>query len=160
MLRQISQLLLCAQFLEFGLKITAEVNHHVVNYLDVTFNLREESYRPYRKPNNDPLYINRHSNHPPSITKQILASNNNRISSLSSNKSAFDSVTDTYETALHRSNYNVKLEYSPETSTTNSQKRKRRRNIIWFNPPFSKSVRSNIARDFLRLVDKPTLQNI
>ena len=121
MLRQISQLLLCTQFLEFGLKIKAEVNHHVVNFLDVTFNLREESYRQYayRKLNNDPLYINRHSNHPPSITKQILASNNNRISSLSSNKSAFDSVTDTYETALHRDNYNVKLEYSPETSTTN-----------------------------------------
>ena len=28
---------LCAQFLEFGLKITAEVNHQVVNFLDVTF---------------------------------------------------------------------------------------------------------------------------
>ena len=107
MLRQISQLLLCTQFLEFGLKITAEVNHHVVNFLDVTFNLREESYRPYayRKPNNDPLYINRNSNHPPSITKQILASSS--ISSLSSNKSAFDSITDTYETALHRSNVTI-----------------------------------------------------
>ena len=34
---------LCAQFLEFGLKITAEVNHHVVNFLDVTFNLRDST---------------------------------------------------------------------------------------------------------------------
>ena len=49
---------LCAQFLEFGLKITAEVNHQLVTFLDITLNLREESYRRYRKPNNDPLYIN------------------------------------------------------------------------------------------------------
>jgi len=145
---------LCAQFLEFGLKITAEVNHQVVNFLDITFNLREESYRPYRKPNNDPFYINRHSNHPPSITKQLPASINKRISSLSFDKSTFDSVADTYEKALHQSNYNVQLEYSTDTPTTNSQRRKRTRNIIWFNPPFSKNVRSNIARIFLQLIDK------
>ena len=63
-------------------------------------------------------------------------------------------MADTYETALHQSNYNVKLDYTPETPTTNSQKRNHRRKIIWFNPPFSKNVRSNIARDFLRLIDK------
>ena len=129
------------------IKITAEVNHQLMIFLDVTFNLREESYRHwYRKPNNDPLYINRHSNHPLSITKQLPASVNKRISS---DKSAFDSVADTYETALHQSNYNVKF----ETSTTKSQKRNRRSNIIWFNPPFSKNVRSNIAQDFLRRID-------
>ena len=84
---------LCAQFLEFGLKITAEVNHQLVNFFDMTLNLREGSYRPHRKPNNDPLYINRHSNHPPSITKQLPASISKRISSISSDKSAFDSPT-------------------------------------------------------------------
>jgi len=46
----------CAQFQQFGLKITAEVNYHMVNFLDVTPNLREDKYQPYRKPNNDPLY--------------------------------------------------------------------------------------------------------
>ena len=33
-------------------------------------------------------------------------------------------------------------------------RRQRRRNIIWFNPPFSKNVKTNVARRFLKLIDK------
>ena len=58
-------------FEQFDLKITAEVNLNVVNFLDVTFDLNNAKHKPYRKPNDDPLYINRHSNHPPSITRQL-----------------------------------------------------------------------------------------
>ncbi len=42
-------------------KITAGANLHVVNFLDVTFGLNNGKFKPYRKPNDDPLYINRHS---------------------------------------------------------------------------------------------------
>ena len=119
------------------------------------YNLKDGSYSPYRKPDNNPLYIDKRSNHPPSITKHLPASINRRISSLSSSELAFDSVANVYEEALHKSNYNGKLEYSPDNPpSTTTQKRKRQRNIIWFNPPFSKNVRSNIAQDFLRLLDK------
>ena len=52
-------------FEQFGLKITAEANLLVVNFLDVTFDLTSGKHRPYRKPNDDPLYIHKHSNHPP-----------------------------------------------------------------------------------------------
>jgi hypothetical protein len=75
---------LCAQFLQFGLRITAEVNHQLVNFLDVTFNLKDGSYSPNRKPDNNPLFIDKRSNHPTSITKHLPASINGRISSLSS----------------------------------------------------------------------------
>ena len=51
-------------FHQFGLKITAEVNNHIVDFLDVTFNLQEGKYSAYRKPNNEPLYIDSRSNHP------------------------------------------------------------------------------------------------
>ena len=54
-------------FNELELKVTAEINNHLVNFLDVTFNLKEENYHPYRKPNNNPLYIDSRSNHPPNI---------------------------------------------------------------------------------------------
>ena len=47
-------------FEQFGLKITAEANLHVVNFLDVTFDLNNGKFKPYRKPNDDLLYINRH----------------------------------------------------------------------------------------------------
>jgi hypothetical protein len=94
---------LCAQFLQFGLKITAEVNDQLVNLLNVTFNLKDGSYSPYRKPYNDPLYIDKRSNHPPFITKQLPVSISRRISSLSSRrKLAFDSVAKVYEAALHK----------------------------------------------------------
>ena len=46
---------------------------------------------------------------------------------------------------------------NPTTNNSNpscSTKRKGQRNIIWYSPPFSKSVKSNVARDFLKLLDK------
>ena len=54
-----------------GLNITVECNLIVTDFLDVTFDLKSGTYYPYRKPNNELLYINKHSNHPPSIIKQI-----------------------------------------------------------------------------------------
>ena len=43
----------------------------VVNYLDVTFNLNDGTYRPYQKTDNIIQYIHVESNHPPNIIKQI-----------------------------------------------------------------------------------------
>ena len=57
-------------FEQFDLKITAEVSHQTVNFLDITLNLADGSYKPYRKPNNQPLYINSHSNHAPTPNYQ------------------------------------------------------------------------------------------
>ena len=44
---------LCSAFPEFGIKMTAEVNYKTVNFLDIALNLANESYKPYRKPNNE-----------------------------------------------------------------------------------------------------------
>ena len=138
-------------FEQFGLKITAEANLHVVNFLDVTFDLTSGKHRPYRKPNDDPLYIHKHSNHPPSILRQLPVSINKRISTLSSDKETFQDAAPTYQTALGHSNFAHKLEYMPHV--THQSRRNRQRNIIWFNPPFSKNIKTNIARNFLDLVD-------
>ena len=61
----------------------------VVNYFDVTFNLNDGSYRPYRKLNDETHYIHIQSDHPPSITKQLLRSIEKRLSQLSSSKDIF-----------------------------------------------------------------------
>ena len=76
-------------FEQFDLKITADVNLNVVNFLDVTFDLSNAKHKPYRKPNDDPLYINRHSNHPPSITRQLPTAINKHIALLSSDEQTF-----------------------------------------------------------------------
>ena len=47
-----------------GLKITIDFNMKRVNFLDVTFDMGNGKYWPYRKPNDSPLYIHKESNHP------------------------------------------------------------------------------------------------
>ena len=132
------------------------MNHHVVKFLDLTLDLKNETFSPFRKPNNDPLYIDNRSNHPPSIINHIPSSINKRISSLSSDQTSFYSAAPFYEDALKRSNYDVPLQYSASDNSSSlpSTNRRRRRNIIWFNPPFSETVRTNVGRNFLQLIDK------
>ena len=52
-------------FKEYDLEITAESNLKIVNYLDVTFNLKDGTFRPYHKPDDQIQYIHTESNHPP-----------------------------------------------------------------------------------------------
>jgi hypothetical protein len=91
-------------FEQFDLKITAEGNLNIVNFLDVTFDLNNAKHKPYRKPNDDPLYINRHSNHPPSITRQLPTAINKSIALLSSDEQTFKESTPIYQNALRHSN--------------------------------------------------------
>ena len=58
-------------FKEIGFKIDIETNLKIVNFLDMTFNLINDSYKPYKKPNETLLYINKNSNHPPQIIKKV-----------------------------------------------------------------------------------------
>ena len=63
------------------------------NYLDITLNLTKGLFQPYRKPNDEPLYIDTKSNHPPTVIKQIPAAINRRISASSSNKETPSGLT-------------------------------------------------------------------
>ena len=47
------------------------MNLKTVDFLDVRFDLVNNTYQPYRKPNNEPIYINKRSNHPPNILKEL-----------------------------------------------------------------------------------------
>ena len=58
-------------FKDCGLSITIKCNLKSIDFLDVTFDLVNDIYKPYRKPSNKPLYINKHFNHPPNILKQL-----------------------------------------------------------------------------------------
>ena len=54
-----------------GFAIDVETNLKIVDFLDTTFNLNNGTYRPYKKPNDLLLYINKSSNHPPQIINQL-----------------------------------------------------------------------------------------
>ena len=83
---------ICAKFKELGLKITIEANLKKVQFLDVEFNLSDDTYRPYLKENDVPLYVHKDSNHPPCVAKNIPAAINKRLTALSSSKEMFESV--------------------------------------------------------------------
>ena len=72
-------------FQSIGLKITVETNLSSVNYLDINMNLTTGIHRPFRKPNDQPSYINSSSNHPRVIIDHMPSSIGKRISTLSSN---------------------------------------------------------------------------
>ena len=141
------------QFKSCGLKITIEANLTTTDFLDVKLNLQENLYQPFAKPNNQPLYINRNSNHPPSIIKQIPSMIGHRLSLLSSSEREFNEVKHIYEKSLENSGYKDKLNFSPNLITRSANKN-RKRKVIWFNPPYSSHVKTNIGRFFMNLLDK------
>ena len=137
------------------LNIIIQVGSHIVNFLDVQFNLNNGTYQPYRKPDNTPVYINKESNHPPVVLKQLPKSIAKRISDISSDENIFSNSIPIYLEALKKSGFNDKLIYSTKTADCDtSEKKKRKRKVIWFNPPFSLNVKTNVGKTFLRLVKR------
>ena len=67
--RTLKQLIMLFQ--DYNIKILVELNLTQTDFLDATLNLNSGKFWPYRKPKDNPLYINKNSNHPPSIKKQI-----------------------------------------------------------------------------------------
>ena len=137
-----------------GLNIVIECNKKIVDYLDVTFNLNDGTYRPYRKPNNDTMYIHKESNHPPNVIKHLPNAIEKRLSELSSSKEIFDNAKGYYEVALKKSGFETKLNYTPPQLDKQNTRRNRKRNIIWFNPPYSKNVKTKVAEKFLKLIKR------
>lgn len=145
-----------ALFKKYDLKITIETNMKRVNFLDVKLDLENNKYTPYRKPNDVPLYVHRHSNHPPSVIKQLPMSINRRLNSISSNKEEFDREKEEYQKALSKSGYKHILEHNavPKDTIDQAEKKKnRKRKITWYNPPYCAAVTTNIGRQFLALIE-------
>ena len=142
-------------FKECDLSITSKVNLKFVDFLDVRFNLEKETYEPFRKPNNTPVYISTSSNHPPNIIKELPKSISKRLSEISCNEDVFNSHVALYQDALCKSGYKERLTFNKKSQSINDkEKRKRKRNILWYNPPYSKSVKTNIGKEFFKLLNK------
>ena len=80
-----------------GLKLDeASIISTRTDFLDIVLDLKENTYAPYCKPNNEIKYVHADSNHPPSTIKQIPNIIENRLRMLSSNKSMFDKNKEIY----------------------------------------------------------------
>ena len=90
------------------------------------------SYKPYKKINDALLYINKNSNHPPQIIKELPKIINDRLSRNYSNADIFNSSKEEYKTALKNSGYkNIDFKHIAENKNDNI--RNWQRNIIWLN---------------------------
>ena len=132
---------ICEVYTKYGLGITVEANKTVVQFLDIELNLETNTFKPFTKPNDVPLYVHKSSNHPKSILKNIP-------------EKIFDSVAPLYQNALDKAGYDYTLKFNPEKSTTKKKSRCRKRNVLWFNPPYNSSVKTPVGKRFLKLVDK------
>ena len=136
---------------DIGFRIDIQTNLKERDFLDVSLNLQHDTYCPYEKPNDKLFYIHSSSNYPPQIIKQLPNSIPERLSKNSSNEEIFNTTKVEYEDALKNFGYNVDLKYINNKS---EKPKTRKQNIIWLNPPFSKSVSTNVAKTFLQKVTK------
>ena len=140
-------------FKTYGLAVKVEVNKKRVNFLNVSLDLTDGSHRDYMKPGQVINYVHVDSNHPSIVTKRIGEGVNHRLSANSSSEALFNAAKGPYQEALERSGHSHKLVYKPPEAATRRRRRRRRTNIIWFNPPWSNSVTTDVGRKFLNLVD-------
>ena len=120
-----------------------------VNFLDATFNLENRTFFPYKKPTINYCIS---TSHPTILQKSSSNFPTQSIKDNSSDEAAFNSTKVEYEDALKKSDYKVNLKYTDKT--TAKPKRNRQKNTKWFNPLFNKSVKTNVAKIFFRLLDK------
>ena len=134
---------------EFKLSITSEPNLKIVNFLGITLNLNTGTHEPYNKPNNNALYINVNSNHPPKIIKNLPENIQKRVNKLSSSTRIFNSSKDLHDNALSGSGFQQRIRFEQhKTSATPNKNRKR--NIAFFNHPYS----ANATTKKLKILDK------
>ena len=109
-------------FKNIGFINDTETNLKIVDFIDITSNLSNDTYRPYKKPNDLLTYINKSSNHPTKIINQLPKIINEHLSRNSSNKEVFNA------TKVHTAYTEIQLMFN-KTATT---KQKEINNVILF----------------------------
>ena len=77
------------------------MNLKTVVFLYVHLHLVNNTYQPYPKPNNEPVYINKQSNHPRNILKELPKAINKRFSDISCNENVFNNAKILYYRRKH-----------------------------------------------------------
>ena len=91
----------------------------MTDFLEATFSLPDGKYYPFRKPNNELLYIN-----PPPIIEKLPKMVSKRIADLSCEEDEFAKAKAPYVAALTKSGYSSTFEYSEPTTRQRTRNRK------------------------------------
>ena len=106
-------------FKDNGFSIDIVTNLVEVNFLDITFNLINASYRPYTKPNDEIKYINVLHNYPPQILKQLTSTISDRLSRNSSSNLIFNESKHRYEDVLSKRSFKTSIKSTSEEQNVN-----------------------------------------
>ena len=101
--------IIITMFKKVWFQLEIKTNLKQVEFLDVLLNLITGLYKPYKKPNDNLLYINTSSDHPPQIIKQLTNSINKRLYENSAKEQVFNAVKPVYENALRKRGYKSSL---------------------------------------------------
>ena len=135
-------------FKKVGLLITIKMSLHVADFLDIQFNLKRNSSKPYMKSNSVPIFVNKNSNHPPQVLKELPKTIEKWNSIISSSKEIFDNSKTLYEYILKLSNQKNIFRSDDE----HQEKKKRKGNAICYNPPYSINMKTNIGKLCFKLL--------
>ena len=116
-----------------------EDNKIVLNFLDITLNLRTGAYKPYKKPNDTINYINCESNHPPSIIQKLPKGIGIRLSTNSSSKEIFQEAAKPYNDGLKQNGYKQVMIYDKNENLENRREKTTRKSAQeTMSPPMIK----------------------
>ena len=113
-------------FRENELKIIIQWNLEILDYSDVTFNLKDSPYCRFSKTNKKINYLHKQSNYPPTIIMQFPLSVERVLSKLSLHEKIFNYSIPIRLEALKKAGYNQKLTYlKHDQKKDNSHQHKR-----------------------------------
>ena len=131
-----------ALFKNVGLWIIIETNPFETDFLNVTVNLVMEKVFLLRKPNNQPLYINKKPNHPPTILIQKTKDCQIYLAMKTSKKNQ----------NLHEMKVAIKQQWNIPKQQCKQQKESSHYYMV--QSPYSQNVKTNIKKTFLKLVKR------
>ena len=105
-----------------------------VDFLDLNLNLKTEPYKPFKKPNNDPIYIyiyrylDINLNYPPQILKQLPKSISKNLSENLSSKEVFDKSKPVSENSANNSGFYENLSGQQKQKSTQKYEETRTQN--------------------------------
>ena len=85
-----------------------------------------------------------------SMLRQIPNMIGKRISEISYDEHEFEEEKEDYKKTLEKGGFSEKMKYHQQGSV----RRVRKRKIIWFNPPYSSHVKTNVGKIFMKLIVK------
>ena len=111
-------------------------------------------YKSYNKPKNVPHYVLKLSNHPLTVLRNLPIDINKRLSSISSNEKVFKQATSLFQKAIEKSGYDFQLKFDPKAKEKKPKNRNRKRDALWFNPPYNSTVSTDFGGELLKLLDE------